>query len=119
MLRNYIKTVVRIFFRNKAFSTINILGLSLGMACSLLIFLWVQDELNVDAGHSNNPGIYSVYERVFSEGKVDAGNFTPGLLATELKKSIPEIQYASSFDGRQAATFEKGEKIITTQGAAA
>jgi len=119
MLKNLVKTAWRSLLRNKAFSFINLLGLVLGMGCSLLIFLWVQDERSMDAFHTKSADIYGVYERVFSEGKVEAAHWTPGLLATELKRRVPEVQYASSFDPNQSATFEVGEKIITMQGAAA
>jgi len=119
MLTHYLKVTLRNLTRNKAFSAINIVGLSLGMASSLLIFLWIKDELSIDHFHANQSRIYNVYERVYSEGKVEAGNGTPGLLATELKRTIPEIQYASGFAGREAGTFEVGQKIITMLGAAA
>jgi putative ABC transport system permease protein len=76
MFRNYFKTAVRNLLRNKSFSVINILGLSLGMACSLLIFLWVQDERNADKSNANKD-VYNVYERVFSEGLVDGGPWAP------------------------------------------
>ena len=97
MFSNYLKIAWRNITRNKAFSFINIFGLGLGIACSLLIILWVQDERNIDAFHTNRANIYSVYERIFSEGKIDAGRATPGSLATELKRSIPEIKYASGY----------------------
>ena len=97
MLQNYLKTAWRNIIRNKAFSFINIFGLGLGVACSLLIFLWVQDELNIDSFHTNKANLYNVYEREFSDGKVEAGRATPGLLATELKRAIPEIKYASGY----------------------
>ncbi len=119
MLKNLFKTAWRNLLRNKAFSFINLFGLVLGMGCSLLIFLWVQDERNMDAFHTKSADIYGVYERVFSEGKVEAAHWTPGRLATELKRRVPEVQYASGFDPNQAATFQVGEKIITMQGAAA
>ena len=111
MFKNYLKIAWRNIVRNKAFSFINIFGLGLGMACSLLIFLWVQDERNVDAFHANRANIYSIYERVFSEGKVEAGRATPGLLATELKRAIPEIKYASGYWEDEIETlFSVGEK---------
>ncbi|HEY8970020.1 MAG TPA: hypothetical protein VIM64_13030 [Puia sp.] len=44
MLRNYLKVAWRVLFRNRAFSFLNIAGLALGLACSLLILLWVKDE---------------------------------------------------------------------------
>jgi putative ABC transport system permease protein len=118
MLRNYIIVAIRNFWRNKSFSFINIFGLALGTACSLLIFLWVKDERSVDKFNSNTKDLYSVYERVFSEGKVDAGPWTPGLLAQELKRVIPEIKFASGFwNTKDETLFEVGEKKISLQGA--
>ncbi|HEY9002769.1 MAG TPA: ABC transporter permease [Mucilaginibacter sp.] len=117
MFRNYLKIAWRNITRNKAFSFINIFGLGLGMACSLLIILWVQDERNVDAFHVNRANIYSVYERVFSEGKVEAGRATPGLLATELKRAIPEIKYASGYwEDEEETLFSVGDKNFSNMG---
>src|SRR5580765_7295711 len=98
MLRNYLKTAWRNLIRNKTFSVINISGLTLGLTCSLLIFLWIQDERKVDGFHKNGKLLYQVYERNYYDGKVDASYPTQGLLAEELKKVVPEIQYASSLD---------------------
>lgn len=115
MFKNYFKIAWRNLVRNKAFSTINILGLALGMACSLLIMLWVYDEKNVDAFHANGKYLYQVYERQFYDGKVDASYPTQGLLAEELKRVIPEVQYASGLEYASApgtmSTFEAGNKI--------
>jgi predicted permease len=119
MLTNLFKTAWRSLLRNRTFSLLNILGLALGLACSLLIFLWVQDERNMNAFHSNKADLYNVYERVFSENKVEGAYWTPGPLAAELKRRLPEIRYASAFDPDQSATFQVGDKIITMTGAAA
>ena len=102
-------------YPNKAFSAINILGLGLGMACSLLIMLWVKDESSIDSFHANGSQLFQVYERNYYDGKVDAGYHTQGLLAGELKRVIPEVQYATAFEyvsppGAQS-TFGAGEKI--------
>src|SRR4051794_28265908 len=102
MFSNYLKTAWRNITRNKAFSAINILGLALGLCCSLLISLWVYDEYNVDAFHKNGKQLYQVYERNFYDGKADAGYSTQGLLAEELKRVIPEVQYASGFERASA-----------------
>ena len=119
MLSNLLKTAWRSLHHNRIFSLLNILGLALGLACSLLIFLWVRDERNMNAFHTNKADLYSVYERVFSENKVEGAYWTPGPLAAELKRRLPEIRYASAFDPDQSATFEVGDKIITMTGAAA
>ena len=81
MLKNYIKVAWRNFKRSKAFSTINIMGLALGLTCSILIMLWVQDEYSMDAFHENNPRLYHVYERRFDDGKVQADYRTQALIA--------------------------------------
>ena len=119
MLKNLLVTAWRGLLRNKAFSLINIVGLALGLACSLLILLWVRDERNMNAFHVNTADLYDVYERIYSENKVDAAYWTPGPLAAELKRRLPEIRYTSAFDPNQSATFQAGEKIITLPGAAA
>jgi len=98
MIQNYFKIAWRNLLRYKAFSAINVSGLALGMSCSLLIMLWVQDELNVDGFHANGKQLYQVYERNYNDGKVEATYLTQGLLADELKKAIPELQYTSSVE---------------------
>jgi ABC-type antimicrobial peptide transport system permease subunit/AraC-like DNA-binding protein len=117
MFKNYVKTAWRNITRNKTFSFINISGLALGITCSLLIFLWVHDELTVNAFHKNGANIYNVYERVFSEGKVEAGRSTQGVLATELKRSIPEIKYASGYyEDEMETLFSVGDKNFEDMG---
>lgn len=121
MIKSYLKIAWRVLVRNKAFSLINIMGLALGLACSLLIFLWVQDERNVDAFHANKNYLYQVYERQSYDGKVEASYPTQGLLAQELKKKIPEVLYVSGFEHAAApgaqSTVEAEDKIFKMNGA--
>ena len=107
--------------RNKAFSLINILGLALGLACSLLILLWVRDERLMDAFHAHSPQLYAVYERTFSEGKPDAGLSTAGLLARELKRKIPGIRYATAYDHHEEeeTVFSLDDKRMSVRGSSA
>lgn len=116
MIKNYFKTAWRNLVRNKAFSAINISGLALGMACSLLILLWVQDERSADGFHANSKQLFQVYERQYANGTVGASYITQGLLAEELKKQVPEIQYASSLDWNMPYTLEAGNKINKMEG---
>jgi putative ABC transport system permease protein len=105
MIKTYLKFTWRRLSRNKGFSAINIFGLSLGIATSLLIFLWVRDERAIDAFHTSGPRLFQVYERSIRDGKTDAGYSTQGLLAEELKRVIPDVQYAAGFDyGAQPGT---------------
>jgi len=116
MIKNYFKIAWRNLIRNKTFSSINILGLALGMACSLLIMLWITDERSVDAFHANGKQLYQVYERNFFDGKIEANYPTQALLAEELKRVIPEIKNASSLEWNTMNTFEAGDKIDKMDG---
>ena len=113
MFKNYFKIAWRNLIKNKAFSAINIFGLALGLACSLLIMLWIQDERSVDSFHANGKQLYQVYERQYYDGKVEASYPTQGLLAEELKRNVPEVQYASAMDYAAppgtSNTFEAGD----------
>jgi len=117
MIKNYLKTAWRNLIKNKAHTFINIAGLSVGLACSLLILLWVQNELSVDAYHKNGDRLYSVYERQYYDNKVHGQYGTPGVLADELKKQIPEIEAASNLIYGDEYTFQVGDKILKMNGA--
>src|SRR6266700_2290921 len=116
MFKNYLKTAFRNLWRNKAFSLINIMGLALGLACSLLIMLWVNDEYGVDAFHKNGTQLYSVFERQYRDGKIDAFHGTPGIMADEMKRVLPEVQYATGMAWEDLSTFQVGDKIMKENG---
>lgn len=96
MIKNYLKTAWRNLEKDKTFSLINLLGLALGLTCSLLIFLWIQDEKSMDNFHENGKELYLLYESRHSDGHADAGYGTAGMLASQIKTIIPEIKYASN-----------------------
>lgn len=116
LIKNYFLIAWRNVIKNKTFSVINIAGLALGMACSLLITLWVRDEKNIDAFHANSDRLFALYERQFHDGIIDAGYYTPGLLAEEMKATLPEVQYAANIAWINLETFEAGNKILKEQG---
>lgn len=116
MFKNYFLTAWRNFWKNKTFSFINTAGLALGMTCSLLIMLWIQDERNKDHFHVNDLNLYSVLERQYYDGKIEAFHGTPGVLAEELKVKLPEVQYAANMAWPDKETFASGDKIISQQG---
>jgi putative ABC transport system permease protein len=120
MLQNYLKIAWRNLWRNKFFSAINIAGLALGIAFSLLILLWVQSETGVDAYHTNSGRLYHVYEREYYDHKIDGNYDTPPLLAVELKRQIPEVEYVTTLqEGNETNTFRAGNKILKAEGTAA
>ena len=93
MFRNYFKIAVRNLIRHKTFSFINIFGLAVGMACTILILLWVQDELSFDRFHKNADNTYLVLK-----GDVNGVvAVTPKLLGPALKEELPEVKKATCF----------------------
>jgi putative ABC transport system permease protein len=119
MIRNYITVALRNLWKNKVFSVINVAGLALGMACSLLILLWVQDENSMDAFHSKGSRLYRVYERQFFDSKVTGQYYAQGLLARELKREIPEIEMASPYNYADIHSISVGDKVINEKVVAA
>jgi len=117
MLKNYFRIAWRNLLKSKVFSFINITGLALGITCSLLILLWVQDERSVDNSQANGNRLYILYERQYIDQKIDAGYYTPGLLSYELKNTIPEVESAVGYIHSNKTTFEAGNKILKQDGA--
>lgn len=111
MIQNYFKIAFRNLLKSKSFSAINVLGLALGMACSLIIMLWIRDELAVDGFHANKDQLYRIYMREYFSGKVQGVIWTPGPLADELKKSVPEIEMTTPFSWPGQQTFSVGNTI--------
>ncbi len=91
MIRNYIRIAFRNLLRYKSFSIINIIGLAIGLAASLLIALWVFDELSYDRFHENLDHIYRVERHIEWEGKIIDVPVTGAVYGETLKKDIPEI----------------------------
>ena len=116
MIKNYLKIAWRNLWRNKFFSAINILGLALGLACSVLILLWVQNELSVDGYHANGDRLYQVFERQYFDKQVQGQYSTPGVLPDEMKKVVPEVEYAAGFSNYNENTFRVGNKILKLNG---
>jgi putative ABC transport system permease protein len=111
MFSNYFKSAWRNLLKNKTFSFINLMGLAIGMACSLLIIFWVKDEYRVDAFHAHKNQLFRIYERSYFDGKKQAAIWTQGPLAEELKKKIPEIERATAYEWPSLQTFTAGDKV--------
>ncbi len=91
MLKNFLKIAVRNIFRNKTYSFINIFGLSIGIACSILIILWIHHELSFDRFHKNSSDLFIVAEKFYNQNGIEYGSALPYPAAEELKKDYPEI----------------------------
>jgi putative ABC transport system permease protein len=102
MFRNYLTTALRNLSRHRIFSFINILGLAIGLACCITIFLFVQDELRYDTFHTKADRIFRlVNDRTRAEGRVDHIAMTPPAFGPALQRVFPEVQqYVRFFDMR-------------------
>jgi len=95
MLKNYFKTAWRNIYKNKLFSAINILGLSIGIATCFIIMLYVQDELSYDRFNEKADRTYRVaFKANINGGKILEGNVMPPVAAV-LKKDYPEVEEAT------------------------
>ncbi len=92
MLTNYIKIAIRNILRNKLHSFINIIGLSIGMACVILLFLFIRDELSYDKYHSKHQRIYMVQANVKSAAVEKYRIYAPPALGPALKDEYPVIE---------------------------
>jgi putative ABC transport system permease protein len=94
MFRNYLTIASRNLVRNKVFSTINILGLAVGLTCGTLILLWVQDELSWDRFHKNIDQLYRVYMNRPGDNGIFTQTVVPLSLWEELKNT-PGVKYVT------------------------
>ncbi|WP_460995991.1 ABC transporter permease [Spirosoma harenae] len=116
MLLNYLKIAYRNLIRNKTFSIINILGLALGMASSLLILLWVQDELSIGKQYINANSLYRIMENEIADGRIVTDEDTPGILADELKRQFPEVVYAAGLSSEENHILSVGDNVSRQTG---
>lgn len=96
MLRHSFLLVFRSFKRDKTTFLINLVGLSTGLTCTLLIYLWVHDELSVDKFFDHDSALFQVMQNIPTPNGIQTGEGTPGLLAESLTEEIPEIKHATS-----------------------
>ena len=92
VLKNHWLIALRNFQKHWSFTLINSVGLTLGIAGSLLIFLWVQDELGYDHFHTNGEQLHQVMYNAEVQGEIRTGNQMPYPMATVLQDDYPEIE---------------------------
>jgi putative ABC transport system permease protein len=110
MFKNLFKIAVRSIIKDKTYSIINILGLTIGITCSLFLLMYILDELSYDRYHRNAANIY----RVVSNIKEPDNAFTWAVvqipLADELRDTYPEVKNVVRFLGTDRTLYKKGDK---------
>ena len=106
MIKNYLKIAFRNIIRHKAFATINIAGLAIGMACSIFILLWVQNELSYDRFNKNANETYRIAAR--------AGDFkaaiNPAPMVADLQAKMPVIKNTVRLSQQSTNALEVGDR---------
>ncbi len=95
MWKHNIILTFRNFKRNKTSFLINLIGLSTGLACVLLIYLWVNDEMRIDKFHEKDAQLYQVIQNFDRKSGIRTRPITPAYFAEMMKESMPEVLYAT------------------------
>jgi ABC-type antimicrobial peptide transport system permease subunit len=112
MIRNYFRVALRNITRHKVFTFLNITGLAIGMSASLLLVLWIQDELSFDKFNKNAAGIYRVEEDQFYSGERYHVTVTPQPSGPVWKEKIPEIVEQARIERLPRILFRNEDKVF-------
>ncbi len=119
MFKTNLKIALRNLIKDKQFTLLNVLGLSAGLACALLIFLWVNDEMSFDKFFANNDRVYEVMEHRTGDGQTSISDESSGMVSEVLAHQVPEVEYASPLAPPfwfQKYTLSVGDKNIKANG---
>lgn len=94
MFQHHLLLIYRNFKRYKSSFLINLLGLTAGLCCTLLIYLWVMDEMRMDKFHVHNDQLFQVMENEKTASGINTRDATSGLLGESLVKDMPEVEAA-------------------------
>ena len=116
MLRHNLLLTLRSFKKYKNSFFINLIGLSSGLACTMLIYLWVNDELNVDKFHEKDSRLYQVMEHQQYAEEIMTTRSTPGILSEALVETFPEFEYAATTAWINSNTLSVNDLNIKAKG---
>jgi ABC-type antimicrobial peptide transport system permease subunit len=90
------KIAWRNLMKDRQFTLLNLVGLSTGLICAILIYLWISDEMHVDKFHEKDNQLYQVMVNIENSEGVQTMASTPGILARTMKDDLPEVEYAAA-----------------------
>ncbi len=117
MLKNYLKSAIRFIKHNKVFAGINLMGLSIALAASFIMLLFVINELSYDRYHKNSKRVYRVLNYYVDFKKTFSG--TPYVLGTALKEEFPQIEKAVRVRYMRGFKLKLKEEVIAVNDAIA
>ncbi len=116
MLRNYLKITFRTLNRAKGYAAINIMGLALGLACFIMIALYVADELSYDRFNEKADRIYRIHSDIRFGGNDMNMAVSPDPIGAALKNDYPQVEeYARIYYSEGSKLFKKDNQFITEQ----
>jgi len=116
MLRNYLKTALRNLLRNPLYTLINIVGLTIGITCSLLILIFIKHEFSFDRFHENKDNLHRVvFEMVTPEGRTISPQMTAPV-GPYMVEAFPEVVRSVRFSFREDGYFSYQEKAYREEG---
>jgi putative ABC transport system permease protein len=117
VFKNYIKTAFRSLTKNKAYSFLNIFGLAIGIACTALIFLWVEDEVNFDSVNVKKDRLYLAEENQKYDTYVFTESSTPGMMGPAILEELPGVaNVCRTNEGTTPLLFAKGDRSVFASG---
>src|SRR5882757_6188185 len=116
MIKSYFKTAWRNMTRNKLTAFINVFGLAIGLSCSLLIWLWVSDELSYNRFLPGVKNIYEVHVNAPFNGDTITMTACPGPLAEAIQNNIPQIEQATKMTYSHDVLLTVGDKSLKEKG---
>jgi len=121
MLKHNLKLFFRNIKKHKSSFLINSIGLSIGLACVLLITLWVIDEMNMDKFHEKDDHLAQILQNTQTPNGIETEEYTPGPLAKALVEEFPEVENSVSvvpyewFEGEQFMLSDGSERIFASR----
>jgi putative ABC transport system permease protein len=112
MLRNYLKIALRNFQRHKGYSFINIAGFAIGMACCLLILIYVRHELSYDRYHKDVERIYRIVIDIRTQTANRVFSLVSPTVAPALKADFPQVEYAARAIPTSSRLVRKGDRFF-------
>lgn len=116
MVKNIFKTALRIFWKERGYATLNILGLTVGIASSMLLLLYVQSEKSINGFHKDIDNIYQVMEHQTYSDVTFTYESNPGPLSDHFVEDMPEVEYMAAFTWPEERLFRINDQSFRESG---
>jgi ABC-type antimicrobial peptide transport system permease subunit len=116
MLQHNFTLTFRSYMRYKSAFLINLIGLSTGLACTLLIYLWVNSEFQMNKFHEKGDRLYEILVNNSTSTGIQTDRSTPALLPQKLAETMPEVEYATTESWLSEYTLSHNETNIKAVG---